>query len=54
VADATCTPDLLRFNLLEVVIDDTLERKLIPGLLFRDTLGVVGFIDLQYSRPGFV
>jgi hypothetical protein len=31
---------LLRFDLLEVAIDDTLERKLILALLFRDTLAV--------------
>ena len=29
---------LLRLDLLEVAIDDTLERKLILALLFRDTL----------------
>ena len=29
---------LLRLDLLEVAIDDTLEKKLILALLFRDTL----------------
>ena len=40
MTSATCTPDVLRFDLLEVAIDDTLKRRLILGLLFRDTLGV--------------
>jgi hypothetical protein len=31
---------LLRFDILEVAIDDTLERKLILASLFRDTLAV--------------
>ena len=37
---ANCTPGLLRFDLLEVTIDDSLKRRVILGLLFRDTLGV--------------
>ena len=37
---ATCTPDLLRFDLLEVAIDDTLKRRLVLGLLFIHSLGV--------------
>ena len=36
---------LLRLNLLEVAIDDTLERKLILALLFRDTLVLHRFLS---------
>lgn len=49
MADATCTPDLLRFDLLEVAIDDTLKRKLILALLFIDTLVVHPTYSISYE-----
>ena len=38
---------LLRLNLLEVTINNTLERKLILALLFRDTLVLYICVILQ-------